>query len=250
MTLIKPIRKLVTSSFSGRADTEAYIDRVETDGGEVIDPNWIDDCFQWRDDNGDFGNSDYAWISAGGGVKKDGSNKVIKMYSLSGAAWDVEQTTAGNRPTWTDNYINGEPSIVFVSSNSEHLDDVSAQNFLGQRNRFLVVGAATGQGDFFDGNSRFSRGASDFELNAGSTWGPASADSDNHIFKMEFGGSNSKFYLDSGSVISGNPGTGHFNWVRIGNGLDGHIAELMFGDDVPITAFTLTQFLEGRYDVY
>lgn len=248
MTLIRPIRRTVVSTFSGRADTEAYIDRVEADGGVVIDKPWTDSCFQWADDNNitDFGNT-YAWISAGAGVKKDGSNKIIKMYSLSGASWDVEQTTASNRPTWTDNHINGNPSIVFDSANSEHLDDVTAQNFLGQRNRMALVGGAS-TGQFFDGNSSFERGATNFELKAGSTWGPRSADSNNHIFSMEFGGSNSKFYLDNLSVVSGNPGTGHFNHIRLGNNLNGNIAEYVFGDD--ISTFGILSHMNGRYGIY
>tara|TARA_R110000822_G_scaffold120614_1_gene254087 strand:+ start:341 stop:1111 length:771 start_codon:yes stop_codon:yes gene_type:complete len=57
------------------------------------------------------------WYSADSGITKDGSNLVSQWDDRSGNARNVTQATAGNKPVYTVNQVNGLPAIVFDGSN-------------------------------------------------------------------------------------------------------------------------------------
>lgn len=93
-----------------RADTQAYITRVEADGGTVIDVAMVDAAYQLLDD---YTLAPIVWVGANFGVKKDGSNLVSKLYDLSDNDHDHVQATAANQPFWNDDQQNGLAAIQF-----------------------------------------------------------------------------------------------------------------------------------------
>jgi hypothetical protein len=57
------------------------------------------------------------WYSADSGITKDGSNLVSQWNDRSGNARNVTQATAGNKPVYTTNQVNGLPAVIFDGSN-------------------------------------------------------------------------------------------------------------------------------------
>lgn len=82
-------------------ETKAYRDRVEADGGVVIDLIYVDAIFRKLKDMGVYNNLLH-WVSAKAGVKKDASNYISKLYSLIDGT-DETQLTGANQPLATAN---------------------------------------------------------------------------------------------------------------------------------------------------
>ncbi len=116
---------------SWRADTEAYIARVEADGGTVINEQLVNDAYQFLADHS---LSPLVWVDANFGVKKDGSNKVSKLYDLSSGNKDAAQVTADNQPTWTASQQNGLATISFDGTN----DNLQEGTQLGKPSSFTA----------------------------------------------------------------------------------------------------------------
>lgn len=98
---------------SWRADTEAYISRVEADGGTVINEQMVNDAYQLL---ADYSLTPIVWVDANFGVKKDGSNLVAKLYDISDNDHDAVQATGANQPFWNDAEQNGLATIQFNGS--------------------------------------------------------------------------------------------------------------------------------------
>lgn len=81
-----------------------YRDRVLADGGEVIDFAYVESVYKKLKEL-KLLNTLAFWISGNAGIKKDASNYVSKVYSLSGSDTDVVQTTASKQPLWDANYF-------------------------------------------------------------------------------------------------------------------------------------------------
>jgi len=96
-----------------RADTEAYITRVEADGGEVINPTLVDAAYQLLADNSI---SPLVWVDPNFGVKKNVSDLVETLYDISDNDHDATQTTEGYRPLWVDDQQGGMATIQFNGS--------------------------------------------------------------------------------------------------------------------------------------
>lgn len=95
---------------SWRADTEAYISRVEADGGVVINEQMVNDAYQLLADHS---LTPLAWVDANFGVKKDGSDYVSKLYDLTSNNYDATQATSSAQPKWYANQQNSMASIFF-----------------------------------------------------------------------------------------------------------------------------------------
>jgi len=85
--------KVVASSYE--AETIAYKNRVEADGGVVIDIGYVDRVIVKAKSLGILANMIH-WTSHLAGVKKDAGNAVSKLYSFVGI--DVVQTVGSSQP--------------------------------------------------------------------------------------------------------------------------------------------------------
>jgi len=119
---------------SWRSDTEAYISRVEADGGVVINEQMVNDTYQFLADNS---LTSMVWVDANFGVKKDGSNYVSKLYDLSDNDYDFTQSSAGTYPVWTANQQNGLATIYFDGTN-----DFLLQSTIGKQDSFTASAVA------------------------------------------------------------------------------------------------------------
>ena len=109
--------------------TVAYIQRVEADGGNVINQALTDSIIKAIKADGAWGyvHSIYTSIS---GIKLDGSNYVTKLYDVMGATNDLTGLGTTNKPQHDveDRRINGLPAITFVSASSQYLGSNVANN--------------------------------------------------------------------------------------------------------------------------
>ena len=81
------------------AETVAYIDRVEADGGVVLEPDYVDAVFKRLKEKNLLSTLKH-WTSYRAGMKKDASNNISKLYSLASGS-DVVQTTASAQPEYS-----------------------------------------------------------------------------------------------------------------------------------------------------
>lgn len=97
------------------AETIAYRDRVELEGGAVIDLDYVDAVYKKLKELSLLSNLKH-WTSASAGVLKDASGYVSKLYSLGGASNEATQTTGASQPLLsspdiiydgTDDYLTG-----------------------------------------------------------------------------------------------------------------------------------------------
>jgi len=107
-----PTSNIVTQATSantlpsgGEAETATYINRINSDGGVVADIPMIDGLFKNLIANSLQSNLLF-WYNNLGGVKKDASNFVEKLYSFTNANTDIIQLTQANKPLYTITGIN------------------------------------------------------------------------------------------------------------------------------------------------
>lgn len=86
----------------------AYQTRVIADGGIVTNLTSVVAAFEFGIANGITTTARYSpeW-----GVKKDGSNKISKLYALEGAAYDLVQATGASQPLWVSAAQNSYPAV-------------------------------------------------------------------------------------------------------------------------------------------
>jgi len=96
----------------------AYFDRVEADGGTVIDPPATDRLVRALKAAGawDIGVAGFATV--GGAKLRDASGTlyIAKDYSLFGAARDSAQSTDIRQPTWSTAALNGWPVLHYPTT--------------------------------------------------------------------------------------------------------------------------------------
>lgn len=92
-------------------ETIAYYNRVTSDGGVVKNLAALDSGIVWAKNNGIWDDM-RSWVDAEYGVKLGAGDSVIKWYCIFG--YDYTGTAGA---TWTDNSINGNPSLVFNGTN-------------------------------------------------------------------------------------------------------------------------------------
>ncbi len=115
--------------------TVAYIQRVEADGGNVINQVLTDSIIKAIKADDAWGNvhSIYTSIS---GIKLDSSNYVTKLYDVMGATNDLISAGTTNKPQHdvVAQRMNGLPVITFVAADSQFLfsDTIANTNNNGQ----------------------------------------------------------------------------------------------------------------------
>ena len=134
-----------TPSYS--VETLAYIDRVETDGGTVINAAEVDLSYALGLDM----DSVICWVSPAFGVKKDANDKCTKLYDLGNNDNDMAQADTSVAPTWytdslefdgTNDYI----KITFSGTQIQPNTIVMAmQNKEGTTNNFFWDGSEVGK---------------------------------------------------------------------------------------------------------
>lgn len=88
------------------AETIAYRDRVELDGGVVIDLDYVDSVYKKLKELSLLTNLVH-WSSVNAGIKKDSAGYVSKLYSLDGASNEATQPTGANQPLYSS------PNLVY-----------------------------------------------------------------------------------------------------------------------------------------
>lgn len=248
-----------------QAETIAYRDRVELDGGAVMDLAYVDAAYKKLKEQAVA--VSYSWLSASFGIKKDAGGYVSKLYSLGGAALDLVQTSGALQPKWVSNGFNNLPELQF-----DAVDDAMAPatktNFL-QANSIFTVGKSTrktgsNSAFFFDGTTGTARNALynaanlsfNFSLFAGATLDGLQSDINTHLFLSKFKGAASELHIDNTLKATGNAGTQGFDYVTLGNAypggglaLAGSISEFFFiNADISGTEFST--FLNNKYLIY
>lgn len=100
-------------------ETTAYVDRVETDGGEIISIDAVNDAYLLlKGYNINLTTELKHWSSPNFGVKKDANNKVTKLYDLSSNNNDIAQTDTSKSPTWSNGYntFDGSNDILYKTA--------------------------------------------------------------------------------------------------------------------------------------
>lgn len=101
----------VTDTGTYQVETIAYYNRVIADTGTVINLQAVDSAIVYAKTNG-LWNSLRSWTDPEFGVKLGAADSVKKYYCIFG--YDFTGTGGA---TWTDNSINGNPSLVFNGTN-------------------------------------------------------------------------------------------------------------------------------------
>jgi hypothetical protein len=95
-------------------ETTDYNARVTGDGGEVIDLNAVNSYYQNEINENRLTNLRLMFFGQGG-LKRDGSDLVNKIYDLSSDLNDCTQSNAALQPTFLTNQRNGRPAYNFNS---------------------------------------------------------------------------------------------------------------------------------------
>lgn len=108
-------KKAGTSQPQLEPETILYVNRVEADGGTIIDTNSVDSFVVHAKTNG-YWDSLYIAYNASWGVKKDVTNYASKLYDIKGVN-DLVQTTASAQPRWHADTLNSKPALVYDGTN-------------------------------------------------------------------------------------------------------------------------------------
>jgi hypothetical protein len=92
-------------------ETVNYIERVNADGGMVVNIQYVDKVFKLLKRNNLLSNLLY-YTSPSMGIKIDGNNNVSKLYSLASNT-DIIQPTLSLQPVYESNSLNGKPYIFY-----------------------------------------------------------------------------------------------------------------------------------------
>lgn len=96
-------------------ETSAYKTRVETDGGIVIDVPYTDAVYKAVKTQSNYANV-RTWLSYMGGVKKDVSDNIEKLYDLSGNNYDALYDASGTKPIYSEGVLyNATDNILKVA---------------------------------------------------------------------------------------------------------------------------------------
>jgi len=103
-TLISSQTKNITIVTGYEAETDSYINRVNTDTGSVIDEAYVDTVYKQLKADASLANLLF-WMDAKGGMKKDASNFISKAYDLSTSLNDPTQLTGASQPVLNTNIV-------------------------------------------------------------------------------------------------------------------------------------------------
>lgn len=162
------------------------------------------------------------------GSPTDGT-AVSSWSDLSVNGYSAIQATGANQPTWKENVVNGLPAVLFSSSGAQQLVNSMPSTpqplMVYVLARFIALGAYA---TLFDGPHRDflrqdSSGVS-WGINAGTTVGAITADTNWHVFTVGFNNTSSFLQIDQAQGFSGgfaqglSPGTNDVLDVIIGGG--------------------------------
>jgi hypothetical protein len=184
------------------------------------------------------------------------------------------QATAGQRPTFRTDQVNGLPAVVFTVAGQSNLDTGAwGASYATPNTGFVVAKQTTGgvgsAGNFFTGRSGVLNyiGLENAAINIGAGAGNQltlahTPDSNFHIFGAVYNGASSAIYRDTaiaGATGSTGLGTGADNMpgMRMGctsasnttNNFDGAIAEIVFYDSALTGGeiFSVMSYLNAKY---
>ena len=255
------------SAGSFEPETTDYISRVEADGGEVINPTYVNEAFSLLKSKGILA-TDYSWLSASFGLIKDVNNNVSKLYSLKGAQWDLiganilsatwkstgSQTSMPVITFDRDRAVYFRPSSVIVLSQPNTIFSVHSTVHVGG-NQYVYGGySQSGRHLLLRESGKYLAGASPFPTTT------VGADANTHIIQVNVNGNSSSMYVDDITALSStNMGTGTFYYITLGSAysprdvysLGGDWSELLVLDGGISTAdIEIRELLNGKYNTY
>ena len=250
------------------AETTAYISRVEADGGEVINPTYVNEAFSLLKAKGILA-TEYSWLSASFGLIKDVNNNVSKLYSLKGAQWDLlgENTLSA---TWKATGTKTSMPVITFDKQRAVVFRPSAKIVLAQPNTiFSVHSTVYVQGNQYvydgytsSGRHLLIRNGSDSYLAGSSSFTQTTVggDANTHIIQVNFQGSTSSMYVDNVTALNQvNMGSNSFEYINLGSSysvrdvysLGGDWSELLVLDGGISTAdIEIREILNGKYNTY
>ena len=249
-------------------ETTAYISRVEADGGEVINPTYVNEAFSLLKSKGIL-DTDYSWLSASFGLIKDVNDNVSKLYSLKGAQWDlIGQNTLS--ATWrATGSQTSMPVITLDKDRAAVYFRPSAATVLSQPNTIFSVHSTVYvesnqyiyDGYNSSGRNLLLRQSSQYVAGAGSyPNSTVGADANTHIIQINFQGGTSSMYVDDITALSStNMGTTSLSYITLGNwwsespsySLGGDWSELLvLNGGISAADIEIRELLNGKYNTY
>lgn len=215
---------------------------------------------------GPFSPSDIAglqgWWDADAIVGLNDGDAVATWEDSHTSNHDLAQATAGQRPTYQTNEINGLPVVRFVAAD----DNLTSGAFtLNQPLTYFAVVKMTDSGGFVylcDGNAADSliiynaNDGAKFKGYAGSVGPSLTVDTTNfHVIAFKFDNASSAAYLDGGSAVTGTTGAGNPGGLTLGarasasSGFTGDIAEFLVYDSAlsDVNRAAVEAFLATKY---
>ena len=248
-------------------ETTAYISRVEADGGEVINPTYVNEAFSLLKGKGIL-DTDYSWLSASFGLIKDVNDNVSKLYSLKGAQWDLigqeilsatwkatgSQTSMPVITMDKDRAVAFKPSVTTNLAQPNTMFSVHSTVYV-ESNQYIYDGTSYGgRSTLFRQDNEYKAGTSDF---ATTTIG---ADANTHIIQVNFQGSTSSMYVDDITALNSvDLGTRSFGYMTLGNflsvantfALGGDWSEFLVLDGgISAADIEIRELLNGKYNTY
>ncbi len=248
------------------AETDAYMARVLADGGTVIDLDYVNLAYKLLKTEGRI-SQNYSWLSASMGLKKDANNKVSKLYSLKGAAWDLIGVGTSSM-TWYATGQDNAPEILIDKVVAASMKPASAI-VLTQPTTIFTVASITYVASnqyLYDGFSAAGRSLLLRNVNDAWTFGansysdyPQAIGVDTHIMQANYNGSTSNLFVDGVNLGTKNAGTGSFEYITLFNfnGVDsaynmgGKFKDLLLLDSGVITKEVgFSDFFNNKYNVH
>lgn len=159
------------------------------------------------------------WVKSDAGITKDAGNLVSNWNDQSDSGWHLAQATAGSKPLYVDNVINGLPVIRFDGS-SDYMNNVSLA--INQPSTTFMVGNyivvdATEDISMSCGTNSIvmNTAGGKFDTYAGTHIGTYVADTNKHIWIAVHNGASSKIITDQ-TTTTGNAGTANMAQIMIG----------------------------------
>lgn len=202
------------------------------------------------------------WLKADA-LSLSNADPVASWTDSSGNARHATQGTAGARPTYRTNVLNGKPVVRF-----DGVDDrlACATFALAQPFTRVSVMARTGNAGavvyYFDGDTVNTAGlyksaTDEWHLFAGADLADGAANTSFHILVGVFNGASSNLRVDSGAGTTGNAGAGSPNGLTVGSAAGGLVPGACDVAEVAVYSRALTTaelnrigaYLAGKYGV-
>jgi uncharacterized protein YodC (DUF2158 family) len=147
------------TTFTAQQVYDKYITRVTADGGVIQDSASLFTAISSSKANGWFDDT-VLWVSAMGGYKVSGSNKVSTWYNIRNNI-NYTQTSYASMPTFVSAgsaSINYKPTLAFASANLGTVDLTYTQNMKNGASLFILGEASSNQDAYtlYDGESAAS----------------------------------------------------------------------------------------------